>query len=129
MRRRIKSDPTIQEGMQHGIALAKSGVPQAKAREAAPEHTSRQARAAQLVASGRQLGAARAEAHRDARNARAKALGFVDLADYLHRRYVEDGARLEDLQRELGASYEAVRAELRRAGINVRRGKRPSARR
>jgi hypothetical protein len=51
-------------------------------------------------------------------------MGFEDLADYLHRRYVLDGARLEDLQREFGASYSAVRSDVRRAGINVRRGAR-----
>jgi hypothetical protein len=66
---------------------------------------------------------ARERRHREARDARAKALGFEGFGDYLRGRYVEDGARLEDLQRELGASYEAVRAELRRAGIAVRRGR------
>jgi hypothetical protein len=39
--------------------------------------------------------------YQEARAARAKALGSEDLRDYLHRRYVEDRIRLEDLQREL----------------------------
>jgi hypothetical protein len=72
---------------------------------------------------GRQLGTDRAARYRADRAARAAELGFDSLDAHLQQRYVKDGARLEDLQRELAASYSAVRQDLVRAGIKVRRGR------
>jgi hypothetical protein len=72
---------------------------------------------------GRQLGTDRAARYRADRAARAAEIGFDSLDAHLQQRYVKDGARLEDLQRELAASYSAVRQDLVRAGIKVRRGR------
>jgi len=44
-------------------------------------------------------------------------MGFCLPAAYLQRRYVADGARIEDLQRELDVGYAAVPQELRRVGL------------
>lgn len=57
--------------------------------------------------------------YRERREECARALGYEDLGDYVFVRYVRGGARIEDLQRELGVSYSAVRGDLRRAGIRV----------
>jgi hypothetical protein len=53
---------------------------------------------------GRAMGERRAEAFRARRERRARELGYADLAAYLHQRYVVDGARVEDLARELAAA-------------------------
>jgi len=50
------------------------------------------------------------------REARAAELGFGSLEDCYMTRYVTDGARLEDLQRELWASYSATPTSMRRGG-------------
>jgi hypothetical protein len=47
----------------------------------------------------------------------ARELGYRDLAMYLHERYVVNGARVEDLTRELAAALSAVVADMDRAGI------------
>lgn len=60
--------------------------------------------------------------YREQREDCARALGYESLRDYLSVRYVRGGARIEDLQRELGVSYSAVRGDLRRAGIRVHHG-------
>ena len=60
--------------------------------------------------------------YREQREERARALGYENLRDYLSVRYVRGGARIEDLQGELGVSYSAVRGDLRRAGIRVHHG-------
>jgi hypothetical protein len=63
------------------------------------------------------MGQRRAEAFRARRETRARELGYPDLATYLRQRYAVDGARLEDLARELGAGLATVVAEMDRAGI------------
>jgi hypothetical protein len=118
----METDPRIAEGMQRGLDLARNGRLQARARELAGEHSSRAARAGELKVHGRQLGPDRAARYR-ADGRPAAELGFDSLDAYLQQRYVKDGARLEDLQRELAASYSAVRQDLVRAGIKVRRGR------
>jgi hypothetical protein len=42
------------------------------------------------------------------------------LEGYLHATYVVQGARVADIERALGASFEAIRRHLERAGIAVR---------
>jgi hypothetical protein len=59
---------------------------------------------------------------RDKREARATELGYDTLAAYLRARYVAAGATIDELCEELEAGYSAVRADLRCAGIVVRRG-------
>src|SRR5918994_3956810 len=66
---------------------------------------------------GRAMGQRRAEAFQTRREARARELGYRDLATYLHERYAVDGARVEDLARELGAALSAVVAAMDQAGI------------
>jgi hypothetical protein len=66
---------------------------------------------------GRELGRRRAEAFRARRELRATELGYRDLATYLRQRYTADGARVEDLARELDVALSAVVAEMDRAGI------------
>jgi hypothetical protein len=127
LRDRIATDERIQRGMSRGVALARSGRLQARARQAAATRDRSIERDEDLRHSGRQLGAARAAAYRTTRDATARSLGFPDLDSYLRRRYVTDGARIADLQEELGASYTAIRAELRRLEIPVRRGRRATA--
>jgi hypothetical protein len=74
---------------------------------------------------GRAIGLRRAEAFRAQRELRARELGYPDLATYLRQRYVIDGARVEDLARELAAAVSAVVAEMDGAGIPRRpRGER-----
>jgi hypothetical protein len=124
LRERIADDERLRAGMARGRELARSGQLQARARQVAHERGTRQARAEQLRRSGVALGSRRAAAHRAQREARARALGFDDLEGYLRAAYVEGGARIEDLQRQLRAGYSAVRGDLRRAGISVRRGRR-----
>jgi hypothetical protein len=72
---------------------------------------------------GRHLGIDRAARYRAERVARAAELAFDSLGASLQQRYVQDGARLEDLQRELAASYSAVRQDLVRAGIECAGGR------
>lgn len=104
-----------------GHALARSGALQARARAVASERGERLARRQQLLDSGRRLGTERAQRHRAIREARAGALGFDSLDAYLRATYLTAGMCIEDLQAQLRASYAAVRADLRRAGIDTRR--------
>jgi ROS/MUCR transcriptional regulator protein len=122
LRERIATDPRIQGGMATGRGLARSGALQTRAQEVARQRGPRAARETTLREHGSALGRRRADAFRREREARARALGHASLDAYLRRRYVRDGAGLEDLQRELGAGYSAVRGDLRRAGIEPRRG-------
>jgi hypothetical protein len=69
------------------------------------------------------LGKRRAGTFRARREAKAGEFGYPDLDAYLRARYGEQGALLKELSRELGAAYTAVRADLVRAGIPVRRGR------
>jgi hypothetical protein len=122
LRERAQTDRRIQEGMQRGLALARSGDLQARARELAEQRGPRVQRERALVEAGRSLGATRAAAFEERRERRARSLGFVDLADCLTRRYVHERVRIEDLAGELGASVSAVRRDLDRLGIEVARG-------
>jgi hypothetical protein len=73
---------------------------------------------------GRELGRRRAESFRAERELRARTLGYQDLAN-LRQRYTADGARVEDLARELDVALSAVVSEMDRAGIQRRpRGER-----
>lgn len=128
LRAQIVTDPRIREGMSRGAELARTGALQARARDVAETRGPRLARAEQLRSGGRALGRSRARAFRDKREARATELGYATLAAYLQTRYVVAGATIDELCDELGASYSAVRAELRRAGVNVRRGSAPRPR-
>jgi hypothetical protein len=131
LRQRIDRDERIRAGMAVARELARSGRLQARARQVATERGERQARVEQLRRSGQALGTRRAAAFRVRREQRAMALGYGDLEAYLRAVYVDGGARIEDMQRQLGVSYAAVRGDLRQAGIPVRRGRprtdRPSA--
>ena len=121
LRERIATDERVQKGMRTGLGLARSGQLQRRAQELARERGVRQARSEQLRQSGRAVGQGRAAAFRAQRDRRARQLGFDSLRDYLWQRYEQDGARIEDLQRELNASYSAVRSDLSEAGVEVRR--------
>ncbi len=122
LRERISQDRRVQEGMRVGVALARSGRLQAEARAVAAQRGSCLERQQELVASGRRVGAGRAVAFRERRERRARELGFEDLEDYLRQRYVAQRIRIEDLAAELGVAVSAVRGDLGRFGIDVRRG-------
>jgi len=118
-------DPRVRAGLAAGVALARSGELPA----AGTAVMSRELRRLQLLElrrrQGRAIGLRRAEVFRAQREARARERGYRDLATYLHERYVVDGARVEDLARELAASLSAVVADMDRAGIPRRpRGER-----
>jgi hypothetical protein len=125
LRARMRSDERIRAGMERGMALARSGALQRRAREVARHRGQSIERDADLRRAGRELGESRATAFRQTRENAAQALGFPDLESYLRRRYVDDGARIADLQTELGASYSAIRADLARFAIKVPRGRAP----
>jgi hypothetical protein len=105
--------------MDEGMALARSGLLQARAREVAAQREVRVQRAQSLIRDGRQLGREQARAFRERRERR---VGFDGLEDYLRQRYVVQRVRIEDLASELGASVSAVRGDLDRSGITVARG-------
>jgi hypothetical protein len=123
LRRRMKTDPRIAEGMAEGARLAREGVLVARRLEVHRQEGLPLARLRQLGDQAREKGAARTERFRAHRESQARRLGFDSLDDYLRRRRGE-GALLGDLQRELGASYSVVRADLARAGLPVPRGNR-----
>lgn len=122
LRERAASDARIQEGMRIGIALARSGRLQSRARSVAKARLPRIERERDLVASGRRIGSGRAAAFAQRRERRARDLGFETLEDYLRERYLGRRIRIVDLARELDASVSAVRGDLDRFGIDVRRG-------
>jgi len=122
LKQRIDSDERIQAGMKRGRHLARSGELQELAREVAQQRGLRAQGEHTLAESGRQLGHRRAAEFRRRRELRAQSLGFAGLGDYLTERYVRQRIRIEDLARELGASVSAVRADLDRCKIEVRRG-------
>jgi hypothetical protein len=125
LRNRIKSDARIRAGMRKGRTLARSGELQRRARQVAGERGQSIERRATLRSSGRSLGERRAASYLRAREARARSLGFPDLESYLRSRY-QAGGLIADLQAELGASYSAIRGDLRRLGIPVQHGSRPA---
>ena len=57
------------------------------------------------------LGMRRAERYLAHREARARELGFDDLAAYYRQRYGDDGLRLDELAGELRCSPSAVRGD------------------
>jgi hypothetical protein len=109
----LDRDPRVRAGLAAGVERARSGelpavMSRALARTQLLELRRRQ---------GRELGRRRAEAFRARRELRATELGYRDLATYLRQRYTADGARVEDLARELDVALSAVVAEMDRAGI------------
>jgi hypothetical protein len=123
LRRRMKMDQRIAEGMAKGIQLARAGVLVERRLEVQRREGVPLARRRQLGDQAREKGDARRARFRQQREARARDLGYPSLGEYLRRRQA-DGALLEDLQRELGASYAVVRSDLARAGLPVRHGRR-----
>jgi hypothetical protein len=63
------------------------------------------ARIEELQQHGSALGLATAARHRAHREARARALGYRTLEDYLRAVDVQQGATMADIERALGASY------------------------
>jgi hypothetical protein len=122
LRERIETDERLRAGMEQGMALARSGQLQARAREVAARRGMRVQREQTLVEDGRQLGRERARAFRERRELRSRSLGFHGLEHYLRQRYVMQRIRIEDLASELGASVSAVRGDLDRYSITVARG-------
>jgi hypothetical protein len=122
LRERIDTDERMRAGMEQGMALARSGLLQARARQVAARRGVRVQREQTLVEDGRELGRKRARAFRERRELRSRSLGFHGLEDYLRQRYVMQRIRIEDLASELGASVSAIRGDLDRYGITVARG-------
>jgi hypothetical protein len=121
----LDRDPRVRAALAIGVERARSGELPA----AGTAVMSRELARPQLMElrrrQGRELGRRRAESFRAERELRARALGYPDLATYLHQRYTADGARVEDLARELNVALSAVVAEMERAGIPRRpRGER-----
>jgi hypothetical protein len=119
MRERRRTDPRVIKGVARGEALARSGKLQARARDVHYKRGHSLARIDQLQRDGSALGHATAARHRAHREKRAKALGYRTLEDYLRSAYVTQGAKMADIQRGLGASYAAIRADLERMGVPI----------
>jgi hypothetical protein len=117
IRRQIATDPRLRHAMAAGVALARDGELQRRAREEQRERPVPIERERQLAQSGTRLGAGRAAAFRERREQRAQALGYQDLEEYYRSRYVRDRTRLEDLAAELACSESAVRGDLRRLAL------------
>jgi hypothetical protein len=125
LRRRQETDKRIQAGMRLGHELARAGELSDRAVLALDAHGRPRARKDQLRRGGRQLGTRRAQKFLAAREARAKALGYVSLENYLWSRYYREDGRIEDLMADLGRGWSTVRGDLDRLGIPVRpRGRR-----
>jgi hypothetical protein len=104
-----------------------SGDLQREARELLAARTVSLERARQLQQSGSMLGLRRAERYLAHREARARELGFDDLATYYRQRYGDD-RRLDELAGELRCSESAVRGDLRRLGLGPDRSRSHGAR-
>ena len=127
-RERLPHDERLRAGMRKGAALAKSGDLQREARKLLAARTVSLERARQLKQSGSMLGMRRAERYLAHREARARELGFDDLAAYYRQRYGDDGLRLDELAGELRCSPSAVRGDLRRLGLGPDRARSHGAR-
>jgi hypothetical protein len=128
MRRQITTDPRLRQAMAAGVAQARAGNLQRRAREEQRERPVAVERERQLAESGARLGAARAAAYRRRREQRARELGYVDLEGYYRSRYVRERMRLEDLATELGCAESAVRGDLRRLALGPDRRRSHGAR-
>jgi ROS/MUCR transcriptional regulator protein len=118
-------DPRVCAGLALGVERARSGALPAAGTAVMSRELARPPLFELRRRQGRAIGLRRAETFRARREARARELGYQDLARYLHTRYVLDGAQVEDLARELAAASSAVIAEMDRAGIPRRpRGER-----
>lgn len=121
LRARVERDERLQAGMRAGLALARSGVLQTRAREAARERGPRVQRSHALIDGGRELGLRRAAAFRQQRELRSQHLGFDTLESYLRQRYLRERRPIDDLAHELGVSTSALRGDFDRFAIGVRR--------
>jgi hypothetical protein len=128
MRRQIATDPQLRQAMAAGVALARAGELQRRAREEQRERPVAIERERQLAQSGARLGAARAAAYRERREQRARVLGYQDLEGYYRSRYVRERTRLDELAAELGCAESAVRGDLRRLALGPDRSRSHGAR-
>jgi hypothetical protein len=117
LKRRHLEDDRVKEGMKVGLELARSGeLSRLGTRHASDGHRTLDDQRRRSEG-GRQGGKSRAAGFRARREQRARELGFRDLQEYLAQRYQHERVALDNIVRELNASYGAVVADMDGYGI------------
>ncbi len=122
MKARIEQEPRVRAGMREGLAMARAGELNRLGRLADAERGRALERRERTRAQGRELGSGRAQRYRDARDARARALGFASVEALLRERYLVGGAAVTEIAVELDCADVTIISEMDRFGI-ARRAK------
>ena len=120
LKRRIKTDARIRTGMRKGLALARAGELNRLGRVADRDRGRSLERRERTRQQGHDLGRARAERLRRARDDRARDAGYPDAATMIERCYLRGGVNVSRLAELLGCAETTVIAEMDRLGIDRR---------